>query len=164
MKLTPSQQDGFNFIVTAFDASKFEDQRWLAYMLATAYHETAHTLQPVTEYGSREYFNRYEGRKDLGNVSLGDGYRYRGRGYVQITGRNNYTKYGIADMPEKALEPEFAAHIMIDGMTKGIFTGRKLSQYFNEHTDDPINARRIINGLDRAEKIADYYIQFLKLV
>lgn len=140
------------------------DRRWIAYALATAWHETAHTLRPITEYGSREYFDRYEGRRDLGNNSPGDGFKYRGRGYVQITGRNNYTKYGIADFPEKALEPEFAAHIMTDGMTKGTFTRKKLADYFNEKTEDPVNARRIINGMDRAEKIAVYYREFLALL
>lgn len=164
MKLNESQKKGYDFIVKKWDETDFEDQRWLAYMLATAWHETAHTLQPVTEYGNRDYFKKYDGRKDLGNIRPGDGYRYRGRGYVQVTGRNNYRKYGIEEVPDKALEPEFAAGIMIDGMTKGIFTGRKLSQFFAEGVEDPINSRRIINGLDRAEKIADYYLNFLRML
>ncbi len=151
MKLSASQKQGYDFIVKKWDESPHEDARWLAYMLATAYHETAHTMQPVTEYGSKEYLRSKKY------------WPYIGRGYVQLTWKSNYEKYGIAATPEKALDPEFAAHIMIDGMTKGIFTGRKLSQYFNDHTEDPINARRIINGIDRAEKIADYYLEFLTM-
>jgi hypothetical protein len=127
-------------IAQEWEKTSFEDERWLAYCFATALHETAHTLQPVTEYGSKEYLHAKKY------------WPYIGRGYVQLTWKSNYEKYGIQDTPEKALEPELAAHIMIDGMTKGIFTGRKLSQYFNEAQDDPINARRIVNSLDQAEK------------
>ncbi len=152
MKLNPSQKQGYKFIVSEWDKTIHTDERWLAYMLATAYHETAHTLQPVTEYGSNTYLHS----KPY--------WPFIGRGYVQLTWKANYEKYGIADHPEKALEPELAAHIMIAGMVNGIFTGRKLSQYFNDHTDDPINARRIVNSLDRAEKIADYYIDFLQMI
>ena len=162
--LNEKQKKGFDFIVAKWKESKLTDVRWLAYMLATAWHETAHTLEPVTEYGSRDYFTKYDGRKDLGNVHPGDGYKYRGRGYVQITGRNNYRKYGIEEIPEKALEPGYAAEIMVDGMTKGKFTGKKLGDYFSNKYDDPVNARRIINGTDRAERIAGYYKEFLQMV
>jgi len=164
IKLNEKQKQGFDYIANKTREHGISDVRWLAYMLATAWHETAHTLEPVTEYGSREYFNKYDGRKDLGNIRPGDGYKYRGRGYVQITGRNNYRKYGIEEIPEKALEPGFAAEIMIDGMTKGMFTGKKLSDYFSNKNNDPVNARRIINGIDRAERIAGYYQEFLKMV
>lgn len=159
-----------------WDKTPFDDERWIAYIFATAWHETAHTLKPISEFGSGDgpdpdkwddYFTRmYDRRTDLGNTPEidGDGELFKGRGYVQITGRNNYRKYGIEGAPWRALEPDFAAHIMIDGMTKGTFTGRKLSQYFSTSLEDPINARRIVNGIDRAEKIADYYLEFLKMV
>lgn len=150
--LKPQQQEGFDQILAKWNASGLTDIRWLAYMLATAWHETAFTLQPITEYGSQAYLEglRY--------------WPYVGRGYVQLTWKENYEKYGIADTPEKALDPDFAAHIMIDGMTRGIFTGRRLYDYFNPSVDDPLNARRIINGMDCAEQIAGYYQQFLQMV
>ena len=149
LRLNEPQKVGYNFILNKWKESGLTDQRWLAYMLATAWHETAHTLEPVREYGGEAYLRSKKY------------WPYVGQGYVQLTWRANYEKYGIADTPERALDPEFAAHIMIDGMTKGIFTGRKLSDYFNAKKDDPVNARRIINGMDRADLIAGYYREFL---
>lgn len=161
-KLTPSQMDGIARVLSAADDQPIEVK---AYLLSTVFHETASTMQPITEYGSRSYFNKYEGRADLGNTVQGDGYKYRGRGYVQITGRRNYTKASkllgvdFVSKPELALDPTYAAKIMILGCTQGWFTGKKLSDYL---PGDYINARRVINGLDRAKDIANYALVFEK--
>lgn len=160
-KLSRPQVSGMEAILGEWERRGLTDLRHLAYMLATAFHETAFKMQPITEYGSKAYFNRYEGRKDLGNTVPGDGYRFRGRGYVQLTGRRNYqlasTKLGVdlVANPERALEPIIAAQIMFVGMAEGWFTGKKLFDYFNAKTDW-VNARRIINGTDKAETIASY--------
>lgn len=160
-KLTPSQVSGMEAILGEWERRGLTDLRQLAYMLATAFHETAFKMQPITEYGNKAYFNKYDGRKDLGNTVPGDGYRFRGRGYVQLTGRRNYqlasTKLGVdlVANPERALEPIIAAQIMFVGMAEGWFTGKKLFDYFNGKTDW-VNARRIINGTDKAETIASY--------
>jgi putative chitinase len=132
----------------------------VAYSLATIKHETANTFRPITERGAKSYFDKYEGRKTLGNTEKGDGFKYRGRGYVQITGRKNYTKYGIADTPDAALEPSTAFHILDVGMHSGNFTGKKLSAYVTADTQDYKNARRVINGLDKAALIAGYADEF----
>lgn len=139
-------------LVVKWTSTADSDHRKLAYILATAWHETAHTMQPVTEYGGEKYLRSKKY------------WPYVGRGYVQLTWRANYEKYGIADNPEKALEPEFAAAVMVDGMNKGAFTGRKLLDYFSDKKDDPVGARKIINGVDQAERIAGYHSQFLALV
>lgn len=160
-RLTPGQVSGMEAILGEWERRKLPELRRLAYMLATAFHETAFKMQPITEYGSKAYFNRYEGRKDLGNTVPGDGYRFRGRGYVQLTGRRNYQlasqKLGIdlVANPERALEPVIAAQIMFVGMAEGWFTGKKLFDYLGGRTDW-VNARRIINGTDKAEQIASY--------
>lgn len=135
-------------------------QAYRAYILATTQWETGHTMQPITEYGPRAYFDRYEGRRDLGNTRPGDGYRYRGRGYVQITGRSNYLRAGRAigvdliGAPEAALNPVHAAQILVQGMTGGWFTTRKMSDYLDKSPPDFLNARRIVNGTDRAAEVA----------
>jgi hypothetical protein len=159
------QVDGIEFLLARFEEDKtWKDPRHIAYALATIFHETAGTMQPITEYGPRSYFNKYDGRKDLGNTKPGDGYRFRGRGYVQITGRKNYTTYGIENTPEKALKPDTAFFILTSGMHRGLFTGKKLSDYIKGSTTDYRNARKIINGLDKAGMIATYAENFEKML
>lgn len=138
----------------------------VAYMLATVKHECADTWEPITERGSRAYFDKYNAGTPigdrLGNTQLGDGYLFRGRGYVQITGRANYIRLGTAigvDLvgdPGLALHRDIAYQIMSAGMRRGLFTGKRLSDYFGDGRHDYRGARRIINGLDRADLIADY--------
>lgn len=140
---------------------------WIAYALATAKHETADTMQPIKERGGEAYFKRMYDimgerpakARELGNVKPGDGARYAGRGYVQLTGRANYAQYGLADNPDDAMKPEIAARVLKDGMEKGRFTGKSLKDYL---PGDYIGARRIINGTDKAQMIADYAIKFEK--
>ena len=148
--------DGCNALAAAFAGTTEE----FAYVLATAHHETAATMQPIYERGPKSYFSKYDGRDDLGNNKPGDGFRYRGRGYVQITGRKNYTRYGLADKPDDALKSDIAAKIALDGMRYGKFTGKSLGNYFGGGKCDPLNARRIINGMDEAKRIAGYWAIF----
>lgn len=160
--LSQGQVDGFTAVLAAL---KGWDRTWIAYALATAWHETAKTMQPIKEMGGEAYFKRmYDPTGDrpavaqrLGNVQPGDGARYAGRGYVQLTGRTNYERYGIADRPDDAMKPDVAANILRDGMEAGRFTGKKLGDYL---PGDYVNARRIINGLDRAEDIARNAVGF----
>ena len=133
--------------------------RHAAYMLATVKHECADTWAPIIERGAPAYFDKYEpGTRlglQLGNREKGDGIRYKGRGYVQITGRANYAKLGellgigdaLVKSPLLALDPGIAYRIMSVGMRRGAFTGRKLSHYINAQGCDYINARRMIAGI-----------------
>lgn len=168
-KLSQKQVQGMDFLIDyrAANWPEMPDAEF-AYVLATVKLETAHTMQPVKEYGGRAYFMRmYDitGRRphvarSLGNIHKGDGAKYAGRGYVQITGRDNYRKYGLVDNPDKALEPQTAARILFDGMIKGTFTGKKLADYINDRTADYVGARRIINGTNKARLIAGYAENF----
>lgn len=146
-----SQVDGLETLLGLMETDPWPDIRDEAYFLATVKHECADTWQPIVERGSRSYFDRYEGRKDLGNTQPGDGYLFRGRGYVQVTGRANYEKFGIADRPEDALQARSAYGIAMTGMLGGLFTGKKLADF-----PDYVNKRRVVNGLDNAELIAGY--------
>jgi hypothetical protein len=174
-KLSSVQVSGLENLLTAIEADNdVTDLRWAAYMLATVKHECADKFQPITEYGPKSYFNKYEPGtkigKNLGNTIAGDGYLYRGRGYVQLTGRANYQKMSAAlalgasdDLiayPDHALHPDIAYRIMSYGMRNGTFTGKKLNDYINASTCDYTNARRIINGTDRASLIKGYAVNF----
>lgn len=156
--LSQTQVDGMNYMLDVFERDyNWPDLRWLAYAFATACHETAFTMQPIKEYGSQSY------------LQSKPYYPYYGRGYVQLTWEDNYRKMGsklgvnmLGDNKDRALEPEIAAEVMYAGMRDGDFTGKKLSDYFSASTNDPVNARRIINGTDRAQTIAGYHDKFLK--
>lgn len=181
-RLTQQQVDGMNVILSAWDCSKFSDLRWLGYMFGTDYHETAATMQPIKEYGNYDYFERMYGpygkrpetARRMGNTRRGDGARYCGRGFVQLTWANNYKRAGeivgvdLYNNPDLAMEPAIAAKIMFAGMTDAeivfedlrddlnfSFTGKTLEDYFNDRTEDWYNARRIINGTDHAAMIAE---------
>lgn len=153
-KLTQSQVDGLNAVLQAINDYKLQDKRQAAYIFATAYHETAKTMQPITEQGSDSY------------LKSKPYYPYIGRGYVQLTWKDNYRKFStltgfnLVQQPELACRPAIAAQIMMQGMAKGLFTGKRLSDYINSIKCDYVNARRIINGTDRADDIAGYANSF----
>lgn len=137
----------------------------LAYLLATAYHETGYDFIPKREYGTKEYFiRRYwtnsKVARWLGNDNSSEAVKYCGRSLVQITGETNYERFGIADNPEKALETETAIRIIFEGMIKGIFTGKKLSDFYYKGKYNYLKARSIINGNDKAFDIASHAENF----
>lgn len=138
----------------------------IAYILATARHESR-LGQWMLEFASGA---AYEGRSDLGNTQPGDGVRYKGRGFVQITGRLNYTRWsdrsGLDLLGNPALTEEYniAAIILVLGMRDGSFTGQKLDDYISGDRRDFVGARRIVNGLDKAQLIAGYAVDFLKVM
>jgi putative chitinase len=174
-RITQSQVEGINFKLTAWERSGLTDIRWLAYMLATSYHETAQTMQPIEEYGKgrgKPYGQKL--RHDRKPYTFPDKLYY-GRGDVQLTWYENYEAMGkllgipLLEQPELALKPDVSAKIMIEGMTRGKsnrgdFTGVSLENYFSATKDDPVHARRIINGLDKANLIATYHNKFLTAI
>lgn len=133
------------------------DKAQIAYILATTVHESGAGAH-MTEFASG---NAYNGRSSLGNTQPGDGPRFKGRGYVQVTGRNNYTNWSqklgvdLVGNPELASQPGTAARILVQGMKEGSFTGKKLGDYVGEGRQDFEGARRVVNGTDKAGPIAD---------
>lgn len=175
--LTIDQVEGMTALLEAWGRLGNGNRQQLAYILATAFHETARTMQPIYERGARSYFDKYEpgtplGRR-LGNTQPGDGFRYRGRGFVQLTGRRNYKfaggKLGIdlIGRPDDALGTVIAAEILITGSLEGWFTGKSLGAFIDDideaddaETREFIAARRTINGQDKATLIAQEAIAF----
>lgn len=179
-----------------FGNIKIDKQTWsfpqVSYLLATVKHETEHTFRSIEErsplpppapagateeegkrlrqqFAEAYFAERYEReplRSQLGNIQRGDGYRYRGRGYVQLTGRANYTRFSsilhtdLIGNPDLALQPRIAYQVLSIGCAQGLFTGKRLSDYINDEKQDYVNARRVINGLDCAQRIAEYAEQF----
>lgn len=157
-KISQSQVDGMTALLDEWSLRQFTDLRWLAYILATVYHETAKKFQPVTEYGGLKYLKS--------KVY----YPYYGRDLVQTTWKANYervkkfTGVDVVANPELIKDLKISAKVAIEFMNKGYYTGKKLAHFFNDKVDDPINARRIINGTDKAELIAGYYKEFYKAI
>jgi hypothetical protein len=173
------QVDGQEAILSGWEAGRErlgEDMRFLAYELATTKHETAATMSPIEEYG------RGEGQP-YGKQDPETGQKYFGRGFVQLTWRENYRKAtvelhlsGQRDLEwhaQHALDMDIAAGVMFRGMTEGWFRPpNKLSMFFSASMDDPYEAREIINGdkhivpswsngVNIGNLIAGYYYEFL---
>lgn len=190
-RLNAKQVEGME---ATLDATVGMPISWRAYMLATAFHETAQTMQPIEENlnysveGLLSTFGRHRiteaearlygrapgrpankrgianaiyggewGRKNLGNTQPNDGFDMRGRGLPMITGRGNYEKFGIADNPDKALRMDVAVAIMVEGMTFGVFTGKRLADYL---PGNYAGARQIINPDKLGAQIAGYAEKF----
>lgn len=158
----------------------------LAYMLATARHETYHFpsgeyFSEKPEVGPISYFDKYDpiladtpARRERarlnGNTVEGDGYKYRGRGCVHLTWKKNYQRakdnIGIdfVSFPERAADFDYAVSIMIWGMRDGVFTGASLNDHINKSSVNYVSARKIINGSDAAALIASYAEKFQSIL
>lgn len=162
-RLTKAQVSGMEEILSVLREYDYP-LAWAAYALATTFHETARRMQPV-----REGLNASESwrRKNLRY------YPYYGRGLVQITWLENYRKADqklglegrlVADL-DLALDPHISAQILALGMKEGWFTGKSLETYLPSREKLGTkaqfkNCRRIINGTDKADLIADQALAF----
>lgn len=186
--ISAPEYEGCEAIVIGF-AMAGAPVSYVAYGLATAYLETAHSMQPVLEAhwlsasARQAYFTRmYDIRgarpakaRELGNLTPGDGAKYAGRGYVQLTGLDNYRKataklralgydVDLVAKPDLAMRADLAALIMVHGMIEGWFTGRSLDDDLLEDGPSTLkhftDSRDIINGRDKAAQIAGYAVDF----
>lgn len=142
--LTTGQEYGLRRILRGSTSFSPEDR---AYMLATAFHETARVMAPIAEYGC---------------------------GLPQLTWKYNYARFGsllgvdLVGFPDRAFDWDVALPVLLVGIREGLFTGRKLADYFGPASYgcrvNPVDARRIINGTDCAEAIAGYFRVFLAAI
>ncbi len=171
-KLKASQVQGFEIILNAAAHLPRSHQ---AYLLATAWHETARTMQPARETLAKtdeSAVNKLERAWKAGKLKWvktpywrfdSQGKTWLGRGYVQLTHRDNYQKAAAlvgADLlgnPDLAMRADIAAKVLVEGSSIGMFTGKKLSDYL---PGDYRGARRVINGLDKADTISSYASAF----
>lgn len=187
--LTTGQVAGVNAILRQCQEQSITNIAFIAYILATAFHETGGKMAAIVEnlnYTKAETIkktwptrfasiiaasayvrnpqklaNYVYARKDLGNIASGDGWKYRGRGLAQITGKKNYERFGLAQNPDKALDLDTAAFILVTGMRRGMFTGKALSDYMINGGFNPTDARAIVNGTDKAKLITTHYVSFV---
>ncbi len=172
-KLSQAQVDGMGYLIDVWEQyfekpNPRDGNKWLAYAMATVFHETGKKMTPVAENGGKPYGNP---PKAYWTPTGPYKKAYYGRGHVQLTWDTNYQKgedqlkpYGVDAplyaQPELMLDDEPSALVLYDGMSKGWFTGVGLPKYFNSTVEDPVNARKIVNALDKADTIAGYYQKF----
>ena len=173
--LTQQQTNRLEAILDEIKSADYTHPYGIAYILATAHHESDR-FKTYREYGDEAYYSKMydiEGSRpktarELGNLTPGDGAKYAGRGAVQITGRKNYQKQSqklgldLINQPELAERDDIAARILVRGMQDGDFTGKQLEDYFTATTYDFWGARRMINGTDKDDLIAGYAEAYLQ--
>jgi len=170
--LSAPQVEGLEAILDALYTYTIplEDQ---AYILATAYHETARTIQPVRETKALtddQAIARLENAYAAGKLPWvktpywrkdAQGKSWLGRGYVQLTHKYNYERatreigVDFVSDPNRAMISKYAARILIEGSIEGWFTGKKLSDYKTYY-----DKRRVINGEESASLVATYAVKF----
>lgn len=146
-----SRDESIQLIVQACLDAGINNEKQIAYVLATAEHESQNFTALEENFGRKQAVDRgYQGGED-----------YFGRGYAHLTHDYNYRamgqRLGIAELeqqPQLAAQPEHAANILAVGMREGIYTGRRLDRYINDEATDYVQARRVVNGIDKADHIA----------
>jgi hypothetical protein len=192
-RLSQAQVDGINATLDIWERYfRDGDRRHLAYGFATEFHETGQRMQPVRETfasSDAEAIRILDRAYDAGRLPQvrerywepdENGQSWFGRGPVQLTHKENYEKMrqpvldafpgvDIVFTPDAVLTAEVGSFILFEGMLRGAtgrgdFTGYSLEQFFSASIDDPVGARRVVNGQDRASLIATYYEAFLAAI
>ena len=133
-------KEAWPWVSNALKEAGITDKNSVIAALATMSVESG--FKPIEEYASGQ---AYEGRQDLGNTQPGDGVRFKGRGYIQLTGRANYKAYGeklgidLVNNPDLALRPDVASKILVQ-----YFKDRGIPE--KAQNGDWEGVRRAVNG------------------
>lgn len=168
--LSLGQSAGLAAIIDEWESRpELTDERWLADILGQGFWESAQTLQPVRE----AFYLNPPGPDQNGPIGPAEAFRktlsyypFYGRGLIQDTWEDNYRKMqmilqprfpglDLVGNPDAALQMDISVASMFEGMIRGTFTGAKLGDYFNSTTCDWPNSRRIVNGTDHMDQIAN---------
>jgi len=131
----------------------------LAHFLSQIEHESG-GFKYLTELGGKSYFDKYDGRKDLGNTQKGDGYKFRGRGYIQVTGRYNYLSLSKDTGIDFINNPDLLA-TEVNAIVSACWFWSKKNLNVLADKDDLIGITKRINGgtnglEDRCKKLAKW--------
>ena len=168
MKLTKAQGNAVRLIVSECEKQGVTDLRQIAYVLGTVYHESR--FRSIEEIRAQMGTSVYKMQQKYWPSG------FYGRGFSQLTWRKNYQKFSpivgldLVKKPDLVLRPEIGAKILVYGMKHGTFVAAglqsmtNLDKYFNAEKTDWFNARRIVNGVFRAEMVAEAAKKILPLL
>lgn len=152
-KLTQAQGDAVKKLLVNCNRLDVTDLRQIAYILATCWHECR--FKSIREIRARKGTTVWQMQEMYWHTG------FYGRGFSQLTWKRNYDKFGkllgidLVNNPDLALDPDIGAKILVMGMRDGLFSGKKLSDYFTRISTDWLGARRIVNGTFQNDRVAD---------
>ena len=148
---------------TLFNSYHVNTPLRIAHFMAQISHESG-GFKFLTELGNKKYFDKYQGRKDLGNTELGDGVRFKGRGYIQLTGRANYGKFSQFIGEDCISNPDLVATKYPLASAAFFFDSNKLWSICDRGSDDATvtSVTKRVNGgtiglADRIKHFKEYY-------
>ena len=160
---SPGFESGKKEMLSAMDKEGIKDPKARAQILAQTAKESG-GFKYTQELGNEKYFEKYEGRKDLGNVNPGDGLKFIGRGFLQTTGRVNYQQFkdefgvDVISDPSLLAKPEYAAMSALFWFKKNDKKVKKLSNGDWSNTEGVTRAvNGGLNGLDDRKKYFDLF-------
>jgi len=165
-KISESQFKGLEAILSEYYRLCVNDPRKLAYILATAYHETAKTFQPIAEYGKGKNYDYGKKIKMSRKPYTTPDKLYYGRGFVQLTWYENYDAMGkqlgldLLNNPDLLLTPLIASNSIVYGMKNGIYFGRRLDQFISGKMADYNKASRIVGDIKNRFLVSKSAVRF----
>lgn len=135
----------------------------IAHFMAQLHHESG-GFKYLKELGNSAYFNKYEGRKDLGNTVKGDGAKFKGRGYIQITGRANYTELSKALNIDFVNNPELLEQEANAILSALWFWDKKKLNIFADEDNISTITKRINGGFNGIQERKELLLKYKDLL